>query len=152
MPMLDDCLSDFKHGIFSTNEDYRKGLISDNGHMTTIKSYENQSTMGLYIRQDWLDQLGLETPETFDELHDVLVAFKNQIPGCDYPMLLTQNWDYSNNGFVGSFVPPAMAPALTLRTSCRTARCRQVSSATIIRTMCRCFGIGLPRAFWASPA
>ncbi len=103
MPMLDDCLSDFKNGIFSTNEDYRKGLISDTGHMTTIKSYENQSTMGLYIRQDWLDQLGLETPETFDELHDVLAAFKNQIPGCDYPMLLTQNWDYSNNGFVGGF-------------------------------------------------
>lgn len=103
MPMLDDCLPDFKNGIFSTNEEYRKGLISDNGHMTTIKSYENQSTMGLYIRQDWLDQLGLAVPETFDELHDVLAAFKNQIPGCNYPMLLTQNWDYSNNGFVGGF-------------------------------------------------
>ena len=103
MPMLDDCLPDFKNGIFSTNEEYRKGLISDNGRMTTIKSYENQSTMGLYIRQDWLDQLGLAVPETFDELHDVLAAFKNQIPGCSYPMLLTQNWDYSNNGFVGGF-------------------------------------------------
>ena len=103
MPMLDDCLPDFKNGIFSTNEEYRKGLISDNGRMTTIKSYENQSTMGLYIRQDWLDQLGLAVPETFDELHDVLAAFKNQIPGCNYPMLLTQNWDYSNNGFVGGF-------------------------------------------------
>ena len=103
MPMLDDCLPDFKNGIFSTNEEYRKGLISDNGRMTTINSYENQSTMGLYIRQDWLDQLGLAVPETFDELHDVLAAFKNQIPGCNYPMLLTQNWDYSNNGFVGGF-------------------------------------------------
>lgn len=103
MPMLDDCLPDFKNGIFSTNEEYHKGLISDNGRMTTIKSYENQSTMGLYIRQDWLDQLGLAVPETFDELHDVLAAFKNQIPGCNYPMLLTQNWDYSNNGFVGGF-------------------------------------------------
>ena len=103
MPMLDDWLPDFKNGIFSSNEDYRKGLISDTGHLTTIKSYENQSTMGLYIRQDWLDQLGLEVPETFDELHDVLLAFKNDIPGCDYPMLLTQNWDYSNNGFVGGY-------------------------------------------------
>lgn len=30
----------------------------------------------LYIRQDWLDNLGLEMPNTIDELYDVLVAFK----------------------------------------------------------------------------
>lgn len=103
VPLLDTCLPDFKAGIYSTNEDYRKDLTSDTGRMTTIKSYENQSTMGMYIRQDWLDQLGLEVPETFDELHDVLAAFKSGIDGCDYPMLLTQNWDYSNNAFVGGY-------------------------------------------------
>lgn len=32
----------------------------------------------LYIRQDWLDNLGLEMPKTVDELYDVLVAFKEQ--------------------------------------------------------------------------
>ena len=32
----------------------------------------------LYIRQDWLDNLGLEMPRTIDELYDVLVAFKEQ--------------------------------------------------------------------------
>lgn len=32
----------------------------------------------LYIRQDWLDNLGLEMPHTIDELYDVLVAFKEQ--------------------------------------------------------------------------
>ncbi len=103
MPLLDTCLPDFKNGIFSTNDEYRKGLISDSGYMTTIKSYENQSTMGMYIRQDWLDQVGMEKPETFDELHDVLAAFKANIEGCDYPMLMTENWDYSNNAFVGGF-------------------------------------------------
>lgn len=38
-----------------------------------------QSSWGfsnLIIRQDWLDQLGLEVPTTADELYDVLVAFK----------------------------------------------------------------------------
>ena len=103
VPLLDTCLPDFKAGLYSTNEDYRKDLTSDNGHMTTIKAYENQSTMGMYIRQDWLDQLGLETPETYDELHDVLAAFKSGIDGCAYPMLMTQNWDYSNNAFVGGY-------------------------------------------------
>jgi len=33
-----------------------------------------------FIRQDWLDTLGLEQPQTVDELHDVLVAFRDQDP------------------------------------------------------------------------
>lgn len=32
----------------------------------------------LYIRQDWLDNLGLEMPNTIDELYEVMVAFKEQ--------------------------------------------------------------------------
>ena len=33
-----------------------------------------------FIRQDWLDKLGLEQPKTVDELYDVLVAFRDQDP------------------------------------------------------------------------
>ncbi|WP_313554399.1 extracellular solute-binding protein [Miniimonas arenae] len=33
-----------------------------------------------YINQQWLDALGLDTPTTWDELFDVLVAFKEQDP------------------------------------------------------------------------
>lgn len=33
-----------------------------------------------YIRQDWLDKLGLKQPQTVDEFHDVLVAFRDQDP------------------------------------------------------------------------
>lgn len=33
-----------------------------------------------FIRQDWLDILGLEQPQNVDELHDVLVAFRDQDP------------------------------------------------------------------------
>jgi putative aldouronate transport system substrate-binding protein len=35
---------------------------------------------GLVIRQDWLDNLGLEQPTTLDELYDVAVAFTTQDP------------------------------------------------------------------------
>lgn len=34
----------------------------------------------LWIRQDWLDKLGLKMPTTMDELYDVMVAFKEQDP------------------------------------------------------------------------
>ena len=109
--MLDDCLPDFKNGIFSTNEEYRKGLISDNGRMTTIKSYENQSTMGLYIRQDWLDQLGLAVPETFGRAARCACGLKNQIPGCNYPMLLTRTGTTPTTALWAALTPPATAPA-----------------------------------------
>ncbi|MBU2957956.1 extracellular solute-binding protein [Paracoccus sp. C2R09] len=33
-----------------------------------------------YIRQDWLDKLGLEQPQNVDELHAVLTAFRNDDP------------------------------------------------------------------------
>lgn len=31
---------------------------------------------GPVIRQDWLEELGLDSPETYDELHDILIKFK----------------------------------------------------------------------------
>lgn len=31
-----------------------------------------------YINKEWLDNLGLEMPTTWDELHDVLIAFRDQ--------------------------------------------------------------------------
>ncbi|MDR2101084.1 MAG: extracellular solute-binding protein [Treponema sp.] len=33
---------------------------------------------GLLVRKDWLDELGLSIPETFDEWHTVLTAFKEK--------------------------------------------------------------------------
>jgi putative aldouronate transport system substrate-binding protein len=33
---------------------------------------------GIYLRKDWLDELGLQVPETFDEWHTVLTAFKDR--------------------------------------------------------------------------
>lgn len=33
---------------------------------------------GYFIRQDWLDELGLDMPTTYDELHDVLVIFRDE--------------------------------------------------------------------------
>jgi putative aldouronate transport system substrate-binding protein len=36
--------------------------------------------MGWFIRQDWLDKLGLKRPTTVQELHDVLLAFKQRDP------------------------------------------------------------------------
>lgn len=39
-----------------------------------------------YVRQDWLDKLGMEVPTNYDEFLDMLRAFKNDIPECKIPL------------------------------------------------------------------
>lgn len=59
-----------------------------------------------YINQKWLDNLGLQMPTTWDELYDVLVAFKekdangNGDPNDEIPM----DWP----GGIGGFFNPAL--------------------------------------------
>lgn len=55
----------------------------------------------LWIRQDWLDKLGLERPTTMEELYDVMVAFKTQDPdgnGVDDTVGLITHKNFLSNG------------------------------------------------------
>lgn len=63
---------------------------------------ETTQTFGPMIRKDWLDELGLDTPETYDELHDVLKAFKEK-KGADAPLLLNYAATGINNGLVEGY-------------------------------------------------
>ncbi|MCC8101061.1 MAG: extracellular solute-binding protein [Clostridiales bacterium] len=42
---------------------------------------DNTIQSNLFIRKDWLDILGMDVPETVDELYEVLKAFKEENPG-----------------------------------------------------------------------
>lgn len=59
---------------------FRKEVVTDDGNYLAFHRIEpgfiDRPYVGFHIRQDWLDQLGLEMPTTIDEWHDVLVAFK----------------------------------------------------------------------------
>lgn len=60
---------------------------------------------GLYVRGDWLEACGLDTPETFDDWEEMLTAFKEKM-GATAPMLLYKN-GYDNLSLVeiSSFFP-----------------------------------------------
>ena len=65
--------------IIASNEEYEKGTRVDDGRIGMIYGLYNEDyvpTEGPIIRQDWLDALNLETPVTYDDLYDVLTAFK----------------------------------------------------------------------------
>ena len=70
-----------------------KATVTSEGHIAGF--YELMSDFigpffGMIGRQDWLDNLGMEMPETYDELHDVLTAFKNEY-GCSTTLMLDEN-------------------------------------------------------------
>ena len=86
---------------FITNDNWVKYATTDDGTIGAIYSF-NAVELGLskgnFIRQDWLDELGLDTPVTVDDYHDVLTAFKSNYNITDPFMLsasLASNLSYA---------------------------------------------------------
>jgi len=57
-------------------------------------------TQGLMMRKDWLDDLGLQPPQTIQEWHDVLVAFRDK-KGATAPF--TMAWSNRGRMFMPGF-------------------------------------------------
>lgn len=57
---------------------------------------------GLLIRQDWLDDLGIDMPNSYDEMHDVLAAFKSAYNVTDpyvMPYQVLSPWGLMSAGY-----------------------------------------------------
>ncbi len=66
-----------------THPEFMKELVDDDGNMLFISGFRDESytVSGAQIRQDWLDALGLATPVTFDDWHEVGKAFQSEYGG-----------------------------------------------------------------------
>lgn len=77
------------------DESCRKNNRTDNGIISVFSqgtdAVDGQGcTVGYSVRQDWLDELGLDTPTTYRDWHDVLSAFKTNKEGC-IPLAIVNN-------------------------------------------------------------
>ncbi|MCT4598027.1 MAG: extracellular solute-binding protein [Vallitalea sp.] len=81
---LDDLIEEHAPNIkafFEEHPEIKKHATASDGKIYHIPYVpDGDAAEAWFIRQDWLDKLGLEQPKTIDELHDVLLAFKNQDP------------------------------------------------------------------------
>jgi len=76
--------------ITSSDKSVKKTVFTNSGRMAGIYSIfkEKQGAyVGLQIRKDWLDELNLEIPVTYDDLEAVLTAFKER-KGAAAPLAL----------------------------------------------------------------
>ncbi len=64
-----------------TDPALRAALITDNGCLPTVATIYKEAGCengGILIRGDWLKELGMDTPETYDQLHDYVQACMEQ--------------------------------------------------------------------------
>ncbi len=66
------------NAILTEDTEFADCVYEDNGMLVQIQSRAGTFiNSGLNIRQDWLDELGYDTPTTIDELTDFLLACKD---------------------------------------------------------------------------
>lgn len=88
MPMNDliDAYAPVLTAFFEEHPTAKASCVAPDGNIYALCSWVDELPDQMYsdrrswINQKWLDTLGLERPSTLDEMHDVLVAFRDQDP------------------------------------------------------------------------
>ena len=78
VPYLEENAPDYLR-IMEKHPDFRTELTSAEGHIVSFSEYCEYYDQGPVIRADWLEQLGLEYPETMEEVAETARAFKEEL-------------------------------------------------------------------------
>ncbi len=103
-PYLDTYLYNYNQ-VRQSDPGFMKDSVTDSGRVAYIGILNTEPQgpwVGMQIRQDWLDELGLETPVTYDDLENVLTQFKEK-KGCYAPLALSANGNYAFGEMAAGF-------------------------------------------------
>lgn len=76
--------------LINTDDETRRQAFTPDGNLKGIMNVwipAQHNWFGPVLRKDWLDDLGMEMPETYDDWHEMLTRFKNE-KGATAPLLL----------------------------------------------------------------
>lgn len=91
--------------LLTENPDYKKSITTDDGRIGIFASITQGSrgpSDGLMVNQDWLDECGLDAPVTFDDMEEVLLAFKDKYDLTD-PLYMVGDGVLDNDQISASF-------------------------------------------------
>ena len=96
--------------LVQTHPEALKGYVADDGTMPVVwglngddNGLASQKTyLGLLIRQDWLDDCGLPMPETIEDWHKTLTAFKEE-KGAEAPLMIGPEGTLYAGAFTSAF-------------------------------------------------
>lgn len=97
--IIDENAPDYMARI-SADANLFKDCKEDDGRIFDIKSMYDEAGCknGDLIRKDWLDKLGMDVPETVEEYHDAVLAFKTEM-GAEHPIYLNSYCETEANAF-----------------------------------------------------
>ncbi len=81
-PYFDMCFSDRIHDMYDSYGEDRFSSVTFNGKIYAVPETDIYSSANfIWLRGDWMDQLGLEPPETLDDVEEIIRQFILQDPG-----------------------------------------------------------------------
>ncbi len=80
-PYVDEYVPNFLRALEKCN--FTKNALTDDGMLLAFVDLveKKYAETGYALRKDWLDELNMDAPQTYDELHEVLTAMKNRFGG-----------------------------------------------------------------------
>lgn len=84
----------YLEALKKSSENVQKAAVTDEGRYVQIYSIlqtSQPSFFGYVVRQDWLDECGLSTPETYDDWENMLKTFKEKY-GATAPLSTVPTW------------------------------------------------------------
>lgn len=86
--------------LMNSSDVVKKATVTDSGNITgfySISEKEQGTFTGLTVRQDWLNDLGLKTPVTYDDWYNMLKAFKDSKKTESPLMLFNTGFNYDDS-------------------------------------------------------
>lgn len=118
----EDCVPNFL-SLMETYPEIKTDLLTLDGHILNMPRIDiplgQTADGGFLIRKDWLDELGLDIPKSYDAMHDVLAAFKSAYNISDpyvMPYQVLSPWGMMAGGYGISAVADAHNFYLDLET------------------------------------
>ena len=113
--VIDQYMPNFKAWL-EANPDVDKLIKTDDGKYYGIPAVTSDSRMGnvlgYYVRQDWMDELKIETPDTIEGWHDALVKIK-ETKGIT-PLTGVGGYILKGGSFINAYAPSMMSNRYSL--------------------------------------
>ena len=104
-PYLQEYMPNYSN-VFYSNDEYVKKATTDAGYigavyeLNDLEANEGINKSGPVIRSDWLEQAGLDIPQTYDDYYEVLKAFQSN---CASPLWMPYTGAYTAGVFAAGF-------------------------------------------------
>jgi putative aldouronate transport system substrate-binding protein len=88
--------------LLDENPNMKRDATTDEGNIwgfDAVQPYDEPPWAGPVVRKDWLDELGMDIPETIADWDRALSAFKDEL-GVEYPLVIPQSGYHETSGFL----------------------------------------------------